>query len=206
MRTREQFKAYVYEKANAEMLRKKRSRNIWIRSVATCSLLLIIGGVALYSGIGVEDMAMESAPEEVNTAEKYAVYDLADGVAECEQVEIASPTADDCVYLYSSKLASASGATLEAFDFEKVEAQYGGTNAGVKGRGFKNTTEVDADDFDAVELAKNECTVEYDSYDVAYDSKNGIWRVVFYKSGTVGGDQTVYIDSDGITKLIIYGE
>lgn len=203
MRTREQFKAYVYEKAAAEMLRKKRSRNIWIRSVATCSLLLIIGGVALYSGIGVEDMAMESAPEEVNMAEKYAVYDLADGVAECENVEIASLTADDCVYLYSSKT---SGATLEVFDFEKVEAQYGGTNAGVKGRGFKNVTEVDEQDFDAVELAKNECTVEYDSYDVAYDSKNGIWRVVFYKSGTVGGDQTVYIDSDGITKLIIYGE
>ena len=62
------------------------------------------------------------------------------------------------------------------------------------------------EDFDLLELAKNECTVEYDAYDIAFDEENEVWRVVFYKSGTVGGDQTVYIGADGKTKLIVYGE
>lgn len=217
MRTREQFKAYVYEKAEAEMQRKKRSRNVWIRSIATCSLLLIVGGVMLYSGIGVNDKTMDAAPEarmEKGEAENvngcYYSFDAADG----DMAETAAPfeiAVDDYNYLYSASLtaeeaATVSGVTLDSFDFAKVEAQYGGPDEGVRGSGFKNIFKVSEEDFDLLALAKNECTVEYDSYDVAYDEDSEIWRVTFYMADTVGGDQTVYIGTDGKTRLIVYGE
>jgi hypothetical protein len=33
-----------------------------------------------------------------------------------------------------------------------------------------------------------------------------MWKIVFYTEGVAGGDQTVYLDKDGITVLIVFGE
>ncbi len=82
-----------------------------------------------------------------------------------------------------------------------------GNGVGVKKSGFVNTKPSELKTAEqAVDLAKKECTVEYDTISVAYDSDLKIYRISFSKEGWVGGDQNVYINLDGITKLIVYGE
>ncbi len=78
---------------------------------------------------------------------------------------------------------------------------------GVTDSGFVNNEESELDSAEqAVDLAKKECTVDYDTIDVAHDSETGIYRISFYKKGWDGGNQDVYINQKGITQLIIYGE
>lgn len=59
---------------------------------------------------------------------------------------------------------------------------------------------------EAIEIAKKEATINYDSYIALFDQETGLWSVSFYKQNTAGGDQTVFISYNG--KLIenIYGE
>lgn len=96
---------------------------------------------------------------------------------------------------------------LPVFSFDEDTATYKDRNPGVNPNPFEN---VDAHPIESknstIERAKNECTLEYDTTKVWYDASADIWRVQFYMSGTVGGDQTVYLDSDGKTVLVVYGE
>lgn len=231
MRTKEQFKAYVYEKAEEKKHKNRRTRNIWLRGVATCSLLIIIGIVMLYGNLDVNNVANECAPdmaaaavEEECEIEVYSNSVLEDGALDKTESAVAGKTTQN--YQYSSTYVDdyaqygsqpdkeysevtldriTNGFLLEIFDYGEVlkNTSRGG---GVKTESFNNTSKVTDEDFDVVELAKNECTVEYDKYSVALDDYNGIWRVTFYMSDTAGGSQEVYIDSDGITRLIVYGE
>ena len=77
---------------------------------------------------------------------------------------------------------------------------------GVKTSGFVNTTETDITFENVSEHAKNECTVAYDSVAIYRDTAECVWKVLFYTHGLLGGDQTVYLDDDGKTLLIVYGE
>jgi len=82
----------------------------------------------------------------------------------------------------------------------KVDCSYYKDGPGVIKSGFVNTekTELKTPE-QAVELAKKECSVEYDT-----DLR--IYRVSFFKGMQLGGDQTVYINEDGITLMCVYGE
>lgn len=77
---------------------------------------------------------------------------------------------------------------------------------GVKTSGFVNTSKTDINFDNVVEVAKNECTIEWDIYKVFLDKTACIWMVCFGKEGVAGGGQCVYIDYDGKTVLIVYGE
>ena len=93
------------------------------------------------------------------------------------------------------------------FSYAEVLETYHENDPGVKNSGFHNASLVAIETLsDVLRLAKNECTVEYDTADISYDSTACVWQVVFYKSGTVGGDQTVYMDCTGATCLVVYGE
>ena len=96
--------------------------------------------------------------------------------------------------------------SIPDFSYAKDSAMYVGGEPGVKTSGFVNTTKVDVDFNNVAEVAKNECTIEWDSCTSYLDTAECIWKVVFYNEGTVGGDQTVYLDYDGKTVLIVYGE
>lgn len=77
----------------------------------------------------------------------------------------------------------------------------------VKRSGFVNVGECRADGAaQAIRLAKNECTVEYDTISAAFDPVAGMYAIIFWTENQLGGDQTVYIDQKGITQLIVYGE
>ena len=41
---------------------------------------------------------------------------------------------------------------------------------------------------------------------VKYDGFDDVWSVTFSTLGTLGGCQTVYLNSKGVTLLIVYGE
>ncbi len=72
---------------------------------------------------------------------------------------------------------------------------------------FVNTEKTEIKDFkQAVEHAKNECVVEYDTIDVDYDATAEIYRVCFYKYEWLGGDQSVYLGKDGVTQMMVFGE
>ncbi|WP_160636754.1 hypothetical protein [Pseudoflavonifractor sp. 60] len=65
----------------------------------------------------------------------------------------------------------------------------------------------------AVEQAENECTIEYNATSEYYDNEAEMWRVDFQtvsrEQGVailVGTRQSVYLDNNGITHLIVYHE
>ena len=97
-------------------------------------------------------------------------------------------------------------ASIPGFSYAEDCAIYVEGEPGVKTSGFVNTTETDVNRDNVTEIAKHECTVKYDSSKVYKDTMAGIWKVDFFHEGTVGGCQTVYLDSNGKTVLVVYGE
>ena len=77
----------------------------------------------------------------------------------------------------------------------------------IKKNGFLNITKcVVEDTVEAYERAKTECSISYERVAVFYDSSSDMWQVFFFTSGPNGhsGDrQLVYLDGDGITRLIV---
>ena len=93
------------------------------------------------------------------------------------------------------------------FSYEEVLQMWEKSDSGVKSDGFQNTSEaVIATPQQVIERAQNECTIEYDTTSLAYDNAADIWRVTFYTEGSVGNSQDVYLNGNGLTALIIYGE
>ena len=92
------------------------------------------------------------------------------------------------------------------FSYAEDAAIYLECEPGVKTSGFVNTTETEITFENVAERAKNECTVEYDSVTTYFDTDECVWKVHFCTDGMVGGDQSVYLDCDGKTVLIVYGE
>ena len=62
------------------------------------------------------------------------------------------------------------------------------------------------DEAEAVAIAKDLATVEYNRVSTSYDSETGLWTVALYKEYTVGGDQTLTITCEGKVIDIQYGE
>ena len=92
------------------------------------------------------------------------------------------------------------------FSYAEDAAIYLECEPGVKTSGFVNTTETEITFENVAERAKNECTVEYNSVTTYFDTDECVWKVHFCTDGMVGGDQSVYLDCDGKTVLIVYGE
>ena len=96
--------------------------------------------------------------------------------------------------------------SIPQFSYAEDTAIYVEGEPGVKTSGFVNTTETEITFENVTERAKNECTVEYDSVTTYFDTNECVWKVHFCTDGMVGGDQSVYLDCDGKTVLIVYGE
>ena len=96
--------------------------------------------------------------------------------------------------------------TIGNFSYEE-DFNYYKDDPGLHQSGFVNTEKADISDPEQViELANKECTVDYDTVSIAFDATSTMYKVNFSKKNYVGGDQSVYINQDGITQLIIYGE
>lgn len=75
MRNNEQFKAYVYEKADTMRAQAKRMHATWIRSAVAFSLLLIFGGAYFYANGGVLDTSMSLSMENGTKIDDIAICD-----------------------------------------------------------------------------------------------------------------------------------
>ena len=94
--------------------------------------------------------------------------------------------------------------SVESFSYNPVFSE---DSAGVRLSGFENNGELELrSEKDAVEAAKKEISVSYDSVACAYDKEAGIWRVEFWTKDVVGDCETVYIDILGKTRAIVAGE
>lgn len=96
--------------------------------------------------------------------------------------------------------------SIPDFSFTEDRKLYAEGEPGVKTSGFVNTTETEITIENVAEHAKNECTIDYDSVTTYLDTDECVWKVHFYTNGMLGGDQSVYLDYDGKTVLIVYGE
>lgn len=92
------------------------------------------------------------------------------------------------------------------FSYAEDAAIYLEGEPGVKTSGFVNTTETEITFENVAERAKGECTIEYDSVTTYFDPDKCVWKVHFYTDIMAGGGQSVYLDCDGKTILIVYGE
>ena len=103
--------------------------------------------------------------------------------------------------------AAAQAYALRAFSYEEVLAEHRENDPGVKYSDFHNTSRVALETIgDVLERAKGECTIHYDTADVSHDDGASVWQIVFYTKEAAGGDQAVYMDSYGVTCLLVYGE
>ena len=107
--------------------------------------------------------------------------------------------------------------SLASFSYEEDAAMYQAGDPGVKTTGFVNVDLFPIEDQNgAVERARNECTIEYNTTSEYYDAHTEMWRVVFLTTAVeqdgggiqavAGNCQSVYMSSDGVTRLIVYGE
>ena len=107
------------------------------------------------------------------------------------------------------------GQSLASFSYEEDVATYQEGDPGVNPNEFVNVDIYPIDNQDAaVERAKNEGTIEYNATNAYYDDHADMWKIVFLTVAhseddswaTTGNCQSVYMNSDGITQLIVYGE
>lgn len=92
---------------------------------------------------------------------------------------------------------------------------------GVQKDGFKTTEENKTSNIktksDAIEIAKGEADVKYNSVRVAFDRTRGIWKVTFSNDEELTDEagmkhvesdvlETVYVDEDGYTLMLYKGE
>ncbi len=97
--------------------------------------------------------------------------------------------------------------TIADFSYEEEIKNYREGDPGVKTSGFVNTTIVSAStDAESTDHAKKECTIEWDTIETYLDTGACMWKHVFYKASDPSKRQTVYINYEGITTLIVYAE
>lgn len=114
MRSKEQFKAYVYEKADAARVRNKKMRAIALRGVAAFSLFVVVGGVLLFTDVA-NDATMSSEAMPVSEMENGLVY----GVAELQAVL-------DCAEAVAETNAAAKGSKSTATVQYSSKSEYTG--------------------------------------------------------------------------------
>jgi len=96
---------------------------------------------------------------------------------------------------------------VPTFSFEETVKTYQKGVPGVHYSGFKNVSELVLQDVqDVIDTAQKECTISYDSVKVFHDAVLEMWMVIFYTEKGIGNDQTVFLNQNGITCLIVYGE
>ena len=96
---------------------------------------------------------------------------------------------------------------IREFSYAETLREYKIGDPGVKHENFNLCFESEITGAnDAVTRAKIELTVEYDTISVSYDEASNMWCVSFWTSDIPGGDQSVYINGNGLTCYIVYGE
>ena len=97
---------------------------------------------------------------------------------------------------------------IQEFSYAQVLQEYKIGDPGVKHENFNNPDverEVTSA-IDAIIRAKFELTVEYDTISVSQDKDANMWCVDFWTLDVDGGGQSIYLNGNGLTCYIVYGE
>lgn len=186
MRTKEEFRRYVYAKAEEKRSVFKKQKALFLRGVAAFSVLFIVGGVWIYRNrdISIENAVAEASPAAFSIEKRGAVEDVV--VAE----ETESPS-EGTVLTYG----------LYDQNYNDVGK---GASSTLKQENAPIDVSLSSDE--ALKIAKEKCTIEYNSTNVSYDYEKQVWEVEFFTAGVAGGCQTVYVDNNGTASSIFYGE
>ena len=97
---------------------------------------------------------------------------------------------------------------IRKFSYAQTLEEYKIGDPGVKHESFNNPAiEIEIESaIDAITRAEFELTIEYDTISVAYDETSDMWRVDFWTLDLDGNSQSVYVNGDGLTCYIVYGE
>jgi hypothetical protein len=95
---------------------------------------------------------------------------------------------------------------IRAFSYDERREMYAGGGAGIRFDGFYNIVRnsITSKD-DAIVFARNEVVVDYTAISVFYDDESEMWMVHFWRQEP-GGCQSVYMNRNGITTMIVFGE
>jgi len=208
MRTKEQFKAYVYEKANEKRLIQKHNRTVFVRGFAAFSLLFIISGVLVFGNFinknsrTAEDASGVYSNENGKAFVYFSNSVLSDSVDDglVEEQAPAVISVELCNAEIETVYSQSTEKDASSFSFKNDIADYKRETKGADCKSTPITKEA------AIEIAKEKCTIDHNAIDVFFDSQEAIWKVVFYTKNTAGGCQTVYLNCDGTLRLIVYGE
>lgn len=97
---------------------------------------------------------------------------------------------------------------IQEFRYDQVLEEYRIGDPGVKHENFNNPA-VESEitgAIDAITRAKFELTIEYDTISVSYDETSNMWRVDYWTLDMDGNCQSVYLNGNGLTRYIVYGE
>ena len=97
---------------------------------------------------------------------------------------------------------------LQEFSYAQVLEEYKIGEPYVKHENFNNP-DVEREitgAIDAIIRAKFELVIEYDAISVSQDKDSNMWCVDFWTSDVVGAGQSVYLNGNGLTCYIVYGE
>lgn len=90
------------------------------------------------------------------------------------------------------------------FSYREETGHWSADTYGVVLEGFVNTEPCELSSAtQAIEHAKNDCTVAYEYASADYDDQADVWRIIFYKQGT-GKRLRVYMTGDGVTLMTRY--
>lgn len=96
---------------------------------------------------------------------------------------------------------------IKEFSYAKVLEEYKIGDPGVKHENFNIPVASEIKDAnDAITKAKFELTIDYDTISVSYDQEADIWCIVFWTLSLDGNCQSVYLQGNGLTCYIVYGE
>ncbi len=209
MRSNSEFKELVYKKACEETARIKKKRTAVMRGVSTFCICLVIGGAVFYGSFSLNDDTRRAYECEIqeNGGILYGINESAFFYSKSAPMAAADvcenfAVSDDGT---ETKTETTGNVSVKSFSFEKelenslIDA-FKDKSANSGGASIKISAAT------AVEIAKQKCTVDYDTTDVYYDYELCVWKIVFYTKGTAGGCQDVYLIDNGDLLIIAYGE
>lgn len=186
MRTKEEFKRYVYAKAEEKRSIFKKQKALFLRGVAAFSVLFIVGGVWIYRNrdISVKNVINDASPAAFSIEKRGGAEDGA--------------VVEETVLL--------SEYTVLTYGLTDQNDNDSGKGASSTPKQENAQINVLLSSDEALKIAEKECTIEYNSTNVSYDYEKQVWDVEFFTEGVAGGCQTVLVDNYGEVISIIYGE
>ena len=151
-------------------------------------IALVLSLVCVLSLIGCGQQGQQNATNPTRNNEESSPTDSQPESEQHTELEIVEPYVSEAEFSYAEE-----------------RKLYSYISPSIQTSGFVNTSKVDLSFGNVEEHAKNECIIEYDSIRTYLDTAEGMWKVVFYTEGSSFETQTVYLDYDGVTVLIVFG-